>query len=248
MTFKGPLMISLTFAAGASFSGCRPAPYPAVAAPSSIYPGSSVPLDGPTARIDAEPASPFRLPPTLNMQSNPFKPSVAERDWQYIVLHHTAGSHGSVESIHETHLKRKDSRGNPWMGIGYHFVIGNGNGMADGDIEPTFRWHQQLHGAHAGVGAYNDRGIGICLVGNFELAPPSEAQLSAVKRLVGILKSEYGITGENVIGHGDVKATACPGRYFPLAEIGFGESDTWLGQRPRGTSSQLIAHEGTRLP
>ena len=55
---------------------------------------------------------------------DPWKPSVPARHWSYIVLHHTASSHGSVESIHEAHLQRRDKNGNPWMGIGYHFVVG----------------------------------------------------------------------------------------------------------------------------
>ena len=83
---------------------------------------------------------------------NPWKPESELRDWNYIVLHHTASDSGSLDSIHQEHLKRKDKEGNSWLGIGYHFVIGNGNGMADGEIEPTFRWRQQLQGAHAGVG------------------------------------------------------------------------------------------------
>jgi hypothetical protein len=124
-----------------------------------------------------------------------------------------------VESIHEVHLKNKDKQGNPWLGIGYHFVIGNGQGMPDGDIEPTFRWRQQLQGAHAGVAQYNQRGIGVVLVGNFENSPPTDRQLSSVRRLVGILKREYTIEPVNVIGHGDVKATECPGQLFPLDDV-----------------------------
>jgi hypothetical protein len=137
----------------------------------------------------------------------------APREWTAIVLHHTATDHGDVESIHESHLARQ------WLGIGYHFVIGNGHGMPDGEVQPTFRWRQQLHGAHAGRDEYNQHGIGIVLVGNFDEQPPSDAQLAAVKRLVGELRSRHDIDPERIFGHGDVKATACPGRLFPLDEI-----------------------------
>jgi N-acetyl-anhydromuramyl-L-alanine amidase AmpD len=119
-----------------------------------------------------------------------------------------------VESIHEVHLERG------WQGIGYHFLIGNGKGLENGAIEPTFRWREQLHGAHAGQDEYNQHGIGICLVGNFETSYPTAAQLAAVKRLVGVLKSAHGISSEHVIAHKDVKNTACPGKNFPLAEVG----------------------------
>jgi N-acetyl-anhydromuramyl-L-alanine amidase AmpD len=168
-----------------------------------------------TPKTPAPLAVPETLPPTVNT----FKPDVAPRDWKYIVLHHTATDSGDVQSINEAHLKNKDKNGKPWLGIGYHFVIGNGNGMGDGDVEPTFRWREQMHGAHAGVGEYNQQGIGIVLVGNFEKHSPSTSQLRAVKQLVPALAAEYGITGDRVIGHSDVKATECPGHHFPLSDV-----------------------------
>ncbi len=91
--------------------------------------------------------------------------------------------------------------------------------MEDGEIEPTFRWREQLAGAHAGIGAYNQQGIGVCLVGNFDKRPPTSAQLASLKRLVATLTAEYGIPVKQVVRHGDVKATACPGKLFPMQEL-----------------------------
>lgn len=139
-----------------------------------------------------------------------------QRDWKFVVLHHTATRTGSVDSIHNMHLKKRDGRGNPWLGIGYHFVIGNGQGMPDGEIQPTFRWKQQLQGAHAGDRQHNDSGIGIVLVGNFDQHEPTPHQQQSVVRLVRQLSNRFGIESTRVIGHGDIKATACPGRHFSL--------------------------------
>ena len=150
---------------------------------------------------------------------NPWEPPVAARKWRSIVLHHTAGEEGSVASIDSAHRKRVDTSGKAWLGIGYHFVIGNGNGMGDGQIEPTFRWLQQLHGAHAGSYDYNQFGIGIALVGNFENGAPSPAQQEAAAHLVQTLRRVYDIPADQVVAHRDIRATACPGRYFPLHEI-----------------------------
>lgn len=150
---------------------------------------------------------------------NPWKPTAALRDWKHIVIHHTASEGGSVETINAEHLNRKDKNGNKWLGIGYHFLIGNGTGMSDGEIEPTFRWKKQMQGAHAGNEEYNQHGIGICLVGNFQDHRPSPAQLASVKRLVGVLKREYHIKSSQVVGHRDVKSTACPGKMFPMTEV-----------------------------
>jgi len=161
------------------------------------------------------------------------------REWRYLVIHHTATERGSVESIHESHLKRKDNNGNPWMGIGYHFVIGNGHGMDDGAVEPTFRWREQLHGAHAGDNEYNQHGIGIALVGNFEETPPSANQLDAVKRLAAFLTSEYHIPADRIVGHDDVKTTACPGQYFPLEEVRQSTFTASLNRPEQDTTPQI---------
>lgn len=223
-----------------SLDGCVPTPM----SPSGPIPGSiggyGAPANSPTMARSQSSGLPA-------MAINPWKPSVAERDWRSIVLHHTASESGSVESIHEAHTRRKDKAGNPWLGIGYHFVIGNGSGMGDGEIEPTFRWREQMHGAHAGDDEHNQHGIGVVLVGNFEKHPPSDAQMASVKRLVATLKAAYGISSSNVIGHGSIKATACPGKYFPLDEISQGNLDRQFSElRPAAIAPELAASQRSR--
>ncbi len=146
-------------------------------------------------------------------------PETPEQPWQYIVLHHSATQRGSVESIHQSHLRRKDSSGRPWRGIGYHFVIGNGQGMRDGQVRPTFRWQEQLSGAHAGPALLNQRGIGIWLIGNFETGPPTAAQLQSATALVQELSEHFLIPQKQILGHSSIRATACPGKHFPLDEL-----------------------------
>lgn len=141
------------------------------------------------------------------------------RDWKYIVLHHSATESGNVDSIDREHRKRRDQSGNPWLGIAYHFVIGNGEGMADGHIEPTFRWTQQLHGAHAGEADYNEHGIGICLIGNFDEHPPTARQMASTTRLIRALHREFHIAPDHMLPHHELKATACPGRHFPWEHV-----------------------------
>jgi hypothetical protein len=213
-------------------------------------------LPPPTASIPAPPGAdfartPVRVPAPAIVAgaprpgTNPWRPAVAARDWKYIVIHHTATTAGSVESINAAHLRNKDKNGNPWLGIGYHFVIGNGDGMPDGAIEPTFRWRTQIQGAHAGSTNkdYNERGIGICLVGNFEKTPPTPAQRKSVKLLVATLKAEYQVPASAVVGHKDIRATAteCPGKLFPMAEVAAGEPGTLLGSDSNGRPLQRIA-------
>lgn len=146
-------------------------------------------------------------------------PDAKSRNWIYVVIHHSATASGSVESIHNNHRLRKDQQGLPWLGIGYHFVIGNGSGMEDGNVEATFRWKQQIHGAHSGSAVHNANGIGICLIGNFQDQAPTKKQLAAVTKLVGQLAKQYKIPSRLVIGHNTVKPTSCPGKLFPLQDV-----------------------------
>ena len=145
-----------------------------------------------------------------------WEPHVESRNWKYVVIHHTATESGSLDQIHRAHLQRKDSQGRPWRGIGYHFVIGNGQGMKDGQVEPTFRWQGQIDGAHAGQEIFNKFGIGVCLIGNFEANKPSQAQLDSLKKLLAYLDRTYAIHADHVLGHGQIKSTQCPGQKFPL--------------------------------
>jgi hypothetical protein len=162
------LLTTVTFG-GWILVGCSQPPM--MPPPTASIPPQTIPGAGDFTRRAPPPGI---VTTTPRPGSNLWKPTVASRDWKHIVIHHTATTSGSVESIHAAHLKNKDKNGNPWLGIGYHFVIGNGDGMPDGLVEPTFRWRTQIQGAHAGSSNkdYNERGIGICLVGNFEKTPP----------------------------------------------------------------------------
>lgn len=137
------------------------------------------------------------------------------RGWKYIVIHHSASNGGNAASMDKYH---REVRG--WTnGLGYHFVIGNGSGSGDGQIEIGGRWLHQLHGAHAGNDEYNQHGIGICLVGNFEDGQPTEAQVRSLIELVNYLQQRCNIPFENILMHRHVRDTACPGENFPYYEL-----------------------------
>ena len=236
MKSRSSLLLTTLMLGGLIVGGCMQPP-PMYPPPASIPPRSVPGIGGVGQRVPA----PGNITGIPGPGSNPWKPTVAARDWKHIVIHHTATTSGSVESIHAAHLKNKDKNGNPWLGIGYHFVIGNGDGMPDGAIEPTFRWRTQIQGAHAGSSNkdYNERGIGICLVGNFEKAPPTAAQRKSVKLLVATLRAEYSVPAGNVVGHKDIRASAteCPGKFFPMAEVAGADSPLFLGENPRAWNS-----------
>lgn len=143
--------------------------------------------------------------------------------WQYIIVHHSASPSGSAAAFDRLH------RGKGWDGLAYHFVITNGNGGPDGGLEISPRWATQKHGAHAGAlpgisgtdfrNGFNEFGIGICLVGNFEQKQPTERQLATLAELIRELRDEFNIPEDHVLGHGTVKGTACPGGSFPWTKL-----------------------------
>lgn len=142
-----------------------------------------------------------------------------ERDWNYIVIHHSGTDGGSEASFDRYH---REVRG--WDGVGYDFVIGNGRGSPDGLVEVTFRWEQQRTGAHAGGvrgNVYNREGVGICVVGNFDEAEPTARQMEALVALVNYLQQRCAIPTQNILTHRHARegATRCPGSEFPWYEF-----------------------------
>ena len=136
-----------------------------------------------------------------------------QREWRYIIIHHSATGGGNARQFDQEHRDRG------WDELGYHFVIDNGAGGPDGAVEVGSRWHKQKHGAHCGGtpdNEYNEHGIGICLVGNFNDGSPSPAQIASLQKLVAYLSATYDIPAANVITHQDapLASTECPGHYL----------------------------------
>ncbi|MDR1281069.1 MAG: N-acetylmuramoyl-L-alanine amidase [Opitutaceae bacterium] len=134
--------------------------------------------------------------------------------WKYIVVHHSGIERGNALSYHRAHLRRGMEHG-----LAYHFVIGNGRDSPDGKIEIGPRWRGQLDGGHVRNHAYNQHGIGICLVGNFQNRRPGKKQLDSLYALVDWLRDDAPLGGTpSVTVHRrvDINHTVCPGRYFPF--------------------------------
>ncbi|MCG3179590.1 MAG: hypothetical protein BIFFINMI_01928 [Phycisphaerae bacterium] len=147
------------------------------------------------------------------------------RRWDWIVLHHSSTPGGNAAAFDKFH---REVRG--WDELGYDFVIGNGSDSADGLIEIGPRWIKQKWGAHCATPShkYNDHGIGICLVGDFDKTRPTSAQLRSCVLLVRFLCREYNIPASHILGHRDGQAseglppekrTDCPGSNFDVSEI-----------------------------
>ncbi len=177
------------------------------------------------------------LPPLLNIPEIPktrapenvpptwLPPSKLERSWKAIIIHHSATDYGNAAIFDRWHRE-----GNHWEGVGYDFVIGNGSNSPDGGVEVTFRWRQQMTGAHCKTpdNWANREAIGICLVGNFNKTRPTKTQMESLGKLVRFLQTRYRIPQQKIYGHKDTpgaRITECPGSQFSLRQL-FEEMDS----------------------
>lgn len=133
----------------------------------------------------------------------------------YIVIHHSLTEDSQTVSwnaIRDYHINVCK-----WHDIGYHYgieLIGNQYDIFKGRMDNE-------DGAHC-IG-FNDKSIGICVVGNFDLLHPCIAQIELLRKIVRSLMNIYGIQHENVIGHresyqlrGVPIEKTCPGTEFDM--------------------------------
>ena len=133
--------------------------------------------------------------------------------WQYIVIHHSGVDTGTFKAMDQYHREVRHMEN----GLAYDFVIGNGNGMGDGEIAVSRRWTQQLDGGHLASEAQNKVALGICLVGNFDERRPTPRELDGLRALVEALMVRCKLTPRAVKTHQQINIvhTRCPGTKFP---------------------------------
>jgi len=123
-----------------------------------------------------------------------------------LVLHHDA----VFRPNRYDSLKRYISQANyhiskGWPGLAYTYRIDNVGDIFYCNDEDTILWH-------SGTAKGNNNGIAICLDGNFEKQNPTEKQLKALDWLLRELMNRYNLTRNDVLGHRELKPTACPGK------------------------------------
>ena len=118
----------------------------------------------------------------------------------YIALHHAAAVTCSAQDIDNWH------KNNGWSGIGYHYFVRKNGSIYRGRPE----W---AVGAH--VSGMNNCSLGICAEGDYDKEQTMpDAQKSAIIALIKDVKSRY--PQAKIVGHRDIGASDCPGKYYPL--------------------------------
>ena len=169
--------------------------------------GSTVPVPVSPARAGAHVSLPYSIKRAIALA--PVRPG----RWQYIVVHHSGVDTGTVKGMDQYHRDVRHMEN----GLAYHFVIGNGSGMGDGEIAVSRRWTLQLDGGHLASEAQNKIALGICLVGNFDEHPPTRKEMESLRALVVTLMARCNLTPRAVKTHQQINIvhTRCPGAKFP---------------------------------
>ena len=130
------------------------------------------------------------------------------KSWKSIYIHHSKTNDGSDRALAKA-------------GLGDHFVISNGsNGDADGELKIRSRWRKQTPAiAPRGATSVHRECISICLVGDFDAAKPTAAQLRRLSQLVASLQSRHGIAQSSIFTVSQLGTPASIGRNFPLNDF-----------------------------
>ena len=124
--------------------------------------------------------------------------------WKYIYVHHSTTTAGNALSL---------ARGSD--GVADHFIIGNGDGSVDGEVQIGPRWNNQAEaGIPNGASKIDPDCISICLIGNFDNGVPTPTQLNRLEQLVNALQGRLRISATNVYLDQSSSAAGV-GRYFP---------------------------------
>lgn len=140
---------------------------------------------------------------------------MAKIEWQRIMLHHSfTDDSGTVSwsAIRRFHMQERG-----WNDIGYHFGVE----LVSDTYEALVGRALDTYGAHCPEGNCNRDAIGICLVGNFDKAPPPDQQMIVLRdRLLNPLMDEFGITADRIIFHREFAPwKSCPGTALTFAYL-----------------------------
>lgn len=133
----------------------------------------------------------------------------------YIMLHHSLTKDGDTVSWGAIEDYHKNEQG--WKDIGYHFGVERINGrlyalLGRGETEEA---------AACKEGLMNMRAVHVCIVGNFDLAPPDDETLEFLcRRVLRPLMNRHSITFDHIVRHSDYATyKSCPGTQFDVSRL-----------------------------
>lgn len=154
--------------------------------------------------------------PKSNIENNKVLSDVAtfdaRRPWSQIIIHHSQTQDtllSNWEAIRNYHIINKG-----WSDIGYHFGIENIN------LDYYYKVGRDLNNQGAHCENYNRTTIGICIIGNFDIAFPTYTQYKLTALLCKALMAKYKIDIKDVLPHWAYTGEkTCPGANFNMLTL-----------------------------
>lgn len=131
---------------------------------------------------------------------------------KYIIIHHSVTPENfSVDDIRRIH------EGEGYCDVGYHYLIAKvkGKRMLKAGRPIIYVGAHALGEKLSPSIIMNRVGIGICIIGSYENAPPDNETINEVSYAIKLLAKRYKIPldRKHVLGHREVDYTACPGKF-----------------------------------
>lgn len=171
----------------------------------------------------------FNVDKELSMVDWHYKPS-----FKYIVLHHSLTTDGRVvdwSSIRKWHMGL--IKGSPYhmSDVGYHLGVE----LVGQNVEVKIGRPLSMAGAHT-IG-FNDKAVGICILGSFDKNVPDSWHWMTSLYLIKRIRERINIPIENIIGHREsfvllkkpVEKT-CPGLKFDMNLFRRDVKENWISE------------------
>jgi len=127
------------------------------------------------------------------------------------IVHHSLTSDSQTVSWGAIRRYHKETNG--WIEIGYHYGIE----LVGDSYEVLVGRPENIAGAHCkGLNALS---IGICFIGNFDIAAPSDEMMIRATEVFYPILRRLVITPEDIHPHSAYAPKSCPGTMFPMARF-----------------------------
>ena len=131
-----------------------------------------------------------------------------------IILHHSFTKDGVTVNWQAIRRYHMETLG--WKEVGYHLGVE----LVGERYEVLMGRMLNEQGAHCKQEGMNGRSLGICIIGNFDEAPPPEDQWFLTVCLVRALCDTCGISKNRIFGHSKFAPyKSCPGAYFDVSRL-----------------------------
>ena len=131
----------------------------------------------------------------------------------HIIMHHSLTADSGTVSWQA--IRRYHTQTLGWDDVGYHFCVE----LVNKEFEIMLGRMPHVMGAHCKDGGMNRKALGVCFVGNFDMAPPSICQWISGVKLCASICEVLSMDVSHVRAHRDYANKTCPGRMFDMGRF-----------------------------